>query len=116
MASAASEKNIAKAKKQAAKDALIDKTVVVALMQTPDGRRWIWNKLGEARIFHEDETLDHAILAYRQGQRNLGLRLLMSVTANAPDMYVRMTQENTGVTFSNPSEDSSEEETEEQEP
>ena len=80
---------------QAAKDRETDKTVVRALMSSVDGRRWVWLRLSEAMIFVADVELEHAIMAWKAGMRNSGLRLLTSVMAAAPDMYVRMTAENT---------------------
>lgn len=97
MASATNERRIAAQKRQMLKDRETDKTVIVALMSTPDGRRWIWNKLAEAQIFVEGESLDHAVLAYQKGMRNVGLRLLASVSTHTPEMYIRMTQENAPV-------------------
>lgn len=95
MVSATNESRIKAQKAQMRKDQETDKTVVVALMSTPDGRRWVWNKLAEAQIFVEGENLDLGVMAYEKGKRNVGLRLLKSVTTHAPDMYVRMTRENT---------------------
>lgn len=109
MASAASEANQRKARQQQEKDMLTDKEVITSLMSLPSGRRWIWLKLGEARMFVEDEVLDPQVLAYRQGQRNLGLRLLKSVQGHCPEMYVRMTQENTNAAWVDPAQEEQEE-------
>lgn len=109
MTSAASEANQRKLRAQAQKDAATDKEVITSLMSLPSGRRWMWLKLSESRMFVEDESLDPHLLAYRQGQRNLGLRLLKSVQGYCPEMYVRMVQENTGVTWSAPEEQEEEE-------
>lgn len=109
MASAASEANQRKIRQQAERDALTDKEVITSLMSLPSGRRWIWLKLAETRLFAEDESLDPQLLSYRQGQRNIGLRLLKSVQGHCPDMYIRMTQENTGVKWTDPNEEEIEE-------
>jgi hypothetical protein len=105
MASATNEARIKRQRAQIRKDRETDKTVIIALMSNPDGRRWVWNKLSEAQIFVEGESLDHAVLAYQKGMRNSGLRLLASVSTHTPEMYVRMTQENAPVPLADLNED-----------
>lgn len=97
MSSANSEKNSVAAKKRLADDRAADKEVITSLMRTVVGRRWIWNQLSFAQIFVGDEMLDPYVMAFKKGQRNTGLRLLQDVNRFAPDMYVRMVQENSGV-------------------
>lgn len=108
MSSAASEANQRRARQQQEKDALTNKEVITSLMSVPSGRRWVWLRLAEARMFAEDESLDPQLLAYRQGQRNLGLRLLKAAQGHCPEMYVRMTQENSGVAWADPAEEQEE--------
>lgn len=97
MTSATSEKAIRNARQQAKRDTETNKTIISTLMSTVQGRRWIWLELSFAQVFTASETLDPARLAYNEGRRNTGLRLLASVTQHAPAMYVRMTEENTKV-------------------
>lgn len=100
MTNAASEKGIAKRKRQAEADRTVDRTVIVALMSQVDGRRWVWLRLAEAQIFEENENLDPQYMAFATGRRNSGLRLLRAVNRYTPAMYIRMTEENTGVDLS----------------
>lgn len=97
MTSATNERQIKASKEQAAKDRKSEREVMVSLMSTVSGRRWVWLRLSEAQLFTEESSLDAGYLAYRQGQRNAGLRLLNAVTLTTPEMYLRMTQENSGV-------------------
>lgn len=97
MTSATSERAQRAAKKQAARDEDINKTVISTLMSTVQGRRWIWLELCFAQVFIACESLEPARLAFNEGRRNTGLRLLASVTRHAPAMYVRMTEENTNI-------------------
>lgn len=97
MTSATNETQIKKAKEQARKDRLNEKAVLTLVMSSVAGRRWVWLKLAEAQVFNEEQSLDGMYLAYRNGQRNAGLRLLAAITAHTPEMYLRMTQENSGV-------------------
>lgn len=110
MTNAASVKGNAKRNKQAEADRQTDKTVITTLMSTVAGRRWIWLRLSEAQVFTEDGSLDPYWMAYTKGIRNSGLRLLASVTRNCPAMYVRMTEENTGVDLTTPETSTDEEE------
>jgi hypothetical protein len=95
MTNAASERGIKAARAKAAADAEEEKIVIRNLMRTAGSRRWVWLRLAECNIFVESDNLDPQLLAYRQGQRNIGLRLLASVTRICPQEYVMMTQENT---------------------
>ncbi len=105
MASATNERQI-KARNEAIKrDRALDELVIRSLMSAPNGRRWVWNRLAEAQIFVESESLDPAVLAYEKGRRNAGLRLLNDVTKFTPQDYIRMTEENTSVSI-NPQEES----------
>jgi len=97
MTSATNERAIRNARQQAKRDQETNKTIISTLMSTVQGRRWIWLELSFAQVFTASETLDPARLAYNEGRRNTGLRLLASVTQHAPAMYVRMTEENTKV-------------------
>lgn len=97
MTSSTSEKAIRLRNKQISKDRETDKTVIQALMKTVDGRRWVWLRLSNGRMFVEDEGLDPYRMAYDKGLRNEALRLLKSVTSFTPDLYITMTRENTGV-------------------
>ncbi len=105
MTSAVNEKAIRERDKRIAADRETDRTVIIALMSAPNGRRWVWNRLAEAQIFVESESLDPAVLAYEKGRRNAGLRLLNDVTKFTPQDYIRMTEENTSVSI-NPQEES----------
>jgi len=76
-------------------------------MRSVDGRRWIWLQLERLAVFRADEGLDPMRMAFDKGIRNEGLRLLADVTRICPNEYIRMTQENTGVSL-DPSNDESE--------
>jgi hypothetical protein len=105
MTSATNERQIQRAKDQQAKDRRGEVTVIQALMSTVDGRRWVWLQLEFARCFVEDSGLDPFQMAYDKGRRNTGLKLLASVTQHTPQMYIRMTQENTGVQLEDTADD-----------
>lgn len=106
MTNAASETSIRKRNKQLLADKETNVTVITTLMHTVDGRRWIWNTLERMAVFRADEGLDPLRMAFDKGIRNEGLRLLADVTRICPNEYIRMTQENTRVELSPPSDES----------
>ena len=69
--------------------------VIAGVMGTPDGRAWIWSELVAAHIFHPSFVPgdDALTAAYREGERNRGLRLFALVLRAAPDGYVQMQRE-----------------------
>ncbi len=99
MTSASNERQIKARNDQMVRDRITDETVTKSLMSHPDGRRWVWLRLSEARLFVEDEDLDAGRMAYAKGRRNAGLRLLSDVTKYAPQEYVTMTEEASSVTL-----------------
>lgn len=108
MTNAASEKSIRARNKRIIADRETNTTVITTLMHTVDGRRWIWLTLERMAVFRADEGLDPMRMAFDKGIRNEGLRLLADVTRICPNEYIRMTQENSGVELSDPSNDESE--------
>jgi hypothetical protein len=63
-------------------------------MQSGDGRRWMFLHLWHSGIWHEDLIVDPQELAKKAGLRNEGLRMQTSILNYAPELYVRMWQEN----------------------
>ena len=63
------------------------------LMGTMAGREWIYNWLSECHVFVSSFSLNAQEAAFREGERNVGLRLLNDVMQTAPDEYVLMMRE-----------------------
>jgi hypothetical protein len=97
MTSATNERQVKLREEQQRRDRLTDEIITKQLMSTPDGRRWVWLRLSEARLFNEDEDLDPGRMALAKGRRNAGLRLLADVTTFTPSLYITMTEEATSV-------------------
>lgn len=95
--SATNERQIKTREQQKRRDRITDEVITKQLMSTPDGRRWVWLRLGEAALFIENEDLDPYHMAYAKGTRNAGLRLLNDVSRFTPHEYIVMTQEATSV-------------------
>ena len=86
----------AKLAAQAKKDALLLTEVSRALLQSYQGRRWLWLQLEFAQCFSEDANLDPGVMAWNKGRRNFGLKLYQEFSRVAPDLFLLMTRENTG--------------------
>lgn len=92
---ASDTKHIRRAAK-AAKLAEADRrTVVYTLMATPAGRAWMHDTLAYCHCFHTTFTGEALSGAYREGQRDVGLHLLLDVMRWAPDQYIHMMREAT---------------------
>ena len=65
------------------------------LMSSRQGRRQVWRQLEKAGVFLPNFSESHAEMAFREGLRNSGLRLLAMVTAHCSELYMVMHAENT---------------------
>lgn len=88
------EKQVSKAKKKAALDDALRLNVVKEVMADALGRRWIYGMLESAHIFHTSfvQGMPDAT-AFKEGERNHGLRLLADVQEAAPESYLTMIRE-----------------------
>lgn len=83
---------VRQARELAAKQAQAD---FVWLMSDPRGRRIVWSQLAAAGVFRS--TFDHnpQQMAFAEGHRSAGLRLMSQLLTLTPDHYHTMTKENT---------------------
>lgn len=95
--SASNEGQIRAANDRAKKDSDVEATIIRVLMANPEGRRWVWNQLAFCRVFIADEGTDPGRMAFDKGLRNYGLKLLKATTTHAPELYITMTKEQSGV-------------------
>lgn len=91
------EKAQARQRAEIVKDIEAANATVLTLMSTVAGRRYVWNELEHSQLFSGNENLDPQYMAFEKGRRNAGLRLLARITSQTPEMYIRMTQENSRV-------------------
>jgi hypothetical protein len=64
------------------------------LMADPRGRRLVWRQLAASRVFHSSFDPTAMNMAFNEGRRAEGLRLLAQVHALCPDLYPTMMKEN----------------------
>lgn len=67
--------------------------LLAALLRAPAGRRWIYNLLASCHVFQTSFDRNALGMAFREGQRDVGLRLTIDVTEASADMYLQMLKE-----------------------
>lgn len=82
---------------EAAARAAIDKQTEIGdfkwLMSQKRGRRYVWRQLELAGVFQTSFTSDALQMAFSEGQRNQGLRILGFIHEHAPESYLEMLKE-----------------------
>jgi hypothetical protein len=69
------------------------KEIVNGIMSVEPGRRWMCELLEICHIFATSFSDVDLRMAFMEGQREIGLRLLMDIMASCPDEYVQMMRE-----------------------
>lgn len=63
------------------------------LMSNKRGRRIVWRLLDQAGVFRSSFNTNAAQMAFAEGNRNYGLRMLSQIHALCPDQYPVMMKE-----------------------
>lgn len=63
------------------------------LMSSARGRRIVWHELHEAGVFRTSFNTNSMTMAFAEGQRNAGLKLLDEIMSAAPEQYQQMVKE-----------------------
>jgi hypothetical protein len=66
------------------------------LMEQKRGRRIVWRLLEETRIYHSSFNTSGGVMAFNEGQRNVGLKLLSQLLTYAPGTYALLLEEHKG--------------------
>lgn len=68
--------------------------LISALMDVPEGRAWIYEKLVECHIYAPTFVpTDPHFTAFKEGERHVGLGILADVMAAAEDKFIVMCRE-----------------------
>lgn len=59
----------------------------------PRGRRFLWELMSGCRIYEADLIVDHGCNQYRNGERNIGVRLLNEIIKCDLDSFLIMQKE-----------------------
>ena len=82
------------ARKKAGRQKREELSVVGALMETRQGRGWLYGMLERTHIFQPSFVPgDTHQTAFREGERNVGLMILADIQASAPQLYTVMVDE-----------------------
>lgn len=74
-------------------DALEEAEDLKWLMSEVRGRRIAWRLLTRAGVFRLSYTGEPISTTFREGERNVGLRLLAEINTHCPELYALMAQE-----------------------
>ena len=91
--STADRKSVRRQEKQAEIRMAQRAAVVRDVMSTTQGREWIWFILSECHIFSTTFTGDALTSAFCEGERNIGQRILNTITDVCPDQYIQAMRE-----------------------
>lgn len=64
------------------------------LMSAKWGRRIIWRLLEDCGVFRSTFNESALLMAFKEGNRNLGNQYLAEITSLCPDRYIEMLKEN----------------------
>ena len=67
---------------------------LAGMMSIREGRAWVHDLLATSHVFESSFSNNPGLMAFREGERNVGLRVLAQVMRLAPDRYVDMMKEN----------------------
>lgn len=64
------------------------------ILSIPQGRRVIWEQLAVIGIYQHSTSMEPQALAYNEGRRGVGLKVMFDVLRHCPDLYDLMVVEN----------------------
>ena len=70
-----------------------DKRVIRELLSTGHGRSWMWHVLEQCHMLSTSFAEEPTVMAFREGERNIGLRLWGQIQTDAPDLLLTMLAE-----------------------
>jgi hypothetical protein len=93
MDNAASRKDIRRKEKESRIADRERAGVILSVMATRAGRGWAWDRLAEAHVFSTSYSPDALQMAFAEGERNAGLRLLNDIIEWCPEQFIQMMRE-----------------------
>jgi len=90
----ASDESKVKTRKDLAKDRLKQaKLDRKAVMSTPEGRRFVWDLLGQTGLLIAAYNPDVNRMVFDAGVRSLGVRIYDELTTEIPELFLQMQEE-----------------------
>lgn len=85
--------HIAEQRNRARQTAQREGNMLRALMDLAEGRAWMWDLLASCHMFSTSFAKNSLEMAFAEGERNVGLRLMAAIQSKCPDLYIKMVQE-----------------------
>lgn len=79
--------------RQAELDAIAERDELLWVMSDAKGRRFIWRRLSDAGIYRSTFTGEALGSAFKEGERNAGLRLMALILKHCPERLSQMQKE-----------------------
>ena len=90
---AGNRRDIREAQKRAKVEEQQRREIVNGIMSVGPGRRWMCDILETCHVFATSYADSGLRMAFLEGQREIGLRLLMDIMGACPDRYIEMMRE-----------------------
>src|SRR5262245_18510863 len=90
---ASNRRDIREAQKQAKVAEQQRREIITGIMSFEAGRRWMHDILAGCHVFSTSFSDAGLRMAFMEGQREVGLRLLMDIMGACPDQYITMMRE-----------------------
>jgi hypothetical protein len=79
--------------RQAELDAQAERDELLWVMSDAKGRRFMWRRLADAGIYRTTFTGDALTSAFKEGERNAGIRLMTLILQHCPERLSQMQKE-----------------------
>ena len=89
----ATRKDVRRKEKEARQAEKDRGTVIIQLLESKAGRNYAWEILAEAHVFATSYSGDALAMAFAEGERNFGLRMLNDIMQWCPEQYIQMMRE-----------------------
>jgi hypothetical protein len=76
---AGDEKQVREAGKKERTNRLQELGDLKAILATPHGRRFVWKILQDARVLNSSFAANELVIAFNEGRRNVGLKLMADI-------------------------------------
>jgi hypothetical protein len=91
---ASNRKDIRRAEKDAVAFDRQRQEAIANTMSTTQGRAYLWSEVSATHVFSTSFSLDPLQMAFLEGERNTGLRLIDLIMDSSPDEFILMWREN----------------------
>jgi hypothetical protein len=84
---------VAAKRRSAGKKRKANESVVYTIMSTQSGREWVHSLLESCHCFGTSFTGEAMTMAFKEGERNIGLLIIAQIMKAAPDEFIIMLKE-----------------------